>query len=71
MQTIVVFARRLKVGVLVRNVAGSPIVKSLQQRGEPGAPQAKFGTKESASHKELTPPFWTWFIENPRGDGAT
>ena len=25
---------------------------------------------ESPKREQSTPPFWTWFIENPRGRGA-
>jgi hypothetical protein len=25
---------------------------------------------ESPKREQSTPPFWTWFIENPRGHGA-
>jgi len=26
--------------------------------------------RKTSSRKETTPPFWTWFIENPRSRGA-
>jgi hypothetical protein len=26
--------------------------------------------RKTSSRKEVTPPFWTWFIENPRSCGA-
>jgi hypothetical protein len=26
--------------------------------------------RKTSSRKEATPPFWTWFIENPRTCGA-
>jgi hypothetical protein len=26
--------------------------------------------RESSEREQATPPFWTWFIENPRAGGA-
>jgi len=28
------------------------------------------GLRETSSRQETAPPFWTWFIENPRRCGA-
>jgi hypothetical protein len=31
---------------------------------------AKAGLHQSSEREQTTPPFWTWFIENPRPCGA-
>jgi hypothetical protein len=67
MQTIVVVcAQRFEVGVLVSGVTARPAINNLPKFREPSERQAELG-ENSGNHEEVTPPFWTWFIENPRG----
>jgi hypothetical protein len=67
MQTIVVVcAQRLEVDVLVSGVTARTAADNLPQSCEPGGRQTILGGN-SINHEEVTPPFWTWFIENPRG----
>jgi hypothetical protein len=57
----------------VNRAAGQPLAAPINQRSQEVAvlDAAKTsGVDKSTIHNEAMPPFWTWFIENPRPDSS-
>jgi hypothetical protein len=66
---VVVVARSLEIHLWAGDLAGRSTVGSLRPSGEAKARPATVAINP-ADDQELTPPFWTWFIENPRSLGT-
>ena len=57
----------------VNRAAGRPLAALINERSQEVAvlDAAKTnGAGKSTIHNEAMPPFWTWFIENPRPDSS-
>ena len=57
------------VNVSPEKAAAKPNLDCFRSSDRPGIAITKAG-REAREREQATPPFWTWFIENPRTGGA-
>jgi hypothetical protein len=71
MQTIVVVCAQAREGHLSSGERPTRAIVDTSSRPDVRSPHHPKRDAKPAQHDESTPPFWTWFIENPRGSDAT